>query len=171
MRWVEFLIHFLTAQGQTLQRLAALFGEEDLLEMLEEVGESYEVKPLILDLNPERFQSAGDASGSGNPYQQLEWAVTELKLSPTLEFHLWAYPFYRYMIESGVELDARVGPFPDDFTHVLVNEAVKQAKDWVQRLPIAPEHSLQAEKAALVSWLRFRSEVLKRFGQSPMVPI
>lgn len=39
MRLVEFLVHLLEAHAQTLQRLAALFGEERLLEMLETAGE------------------------------------------------------------------------------------------------------------------------------------
>src|SRR5690348_2631519 len=40
MKLLEFVIQVLKTQGQTLQRLAAFFGEEELLQMLEMAGET-----------------------------------------------------------------------------------------------------------------------------------
>ena len=53
----------------------------------------------------------------------------------------------------------------------LVDEAVEQAEAWVKNLPIAPEFALQAQRAAHVPWLRFRTQVLKRIGKRPMGPV
>ena len=71
MRLVEFLIFLLEAHAHTLHRLAALFGEEMLLHMLEESGDK------IAELTaPPRFRTEWfeppQNSGFSSPYAELE---------------------------------------------------------------------------------------------------
>lgn len=174
MRLVDFLIHLLDAHAQTLQRLAALFGEEVLLEMLETAGESPstegEETPALPRLeSPWLDPPSFDASYS--PYAELEAAVHDMKLPAVFEFHLWAYPPYRAYIESPLDLNSKIRGPGGDVGTVLVDEAVAQAEAWIKKLPIPPEHGLQAERAAHIPWLRFRAEVLKRIGRRPLGPV
>jgi hypothetical protein len=152
----------LEAQAQTLQRLAALFGEDILLEIIErgaEIDEELGKEPVAISMS--WFQSAQASSGS--PYAELEGAVRDFKLAPTLHFHIWAYPVYRSFIESKLELSARViNP------QAVVDVALTGSKAWLNRLPIATEFRKQAEAAADVPWLRFRTTVLKDLGQRPI---
>jgi hypothetical protein len=162
MRLVDFLIRMLEAQAQTLQRLAALFGEDILLEILERGAEIDEEAgsqrpPIQLSW----FQKAGGTGES--PYAELEGAVRDFKLSPVLQFHIWAYPGYRAFIESKVELGARVTN-----PQAVVEAALECSKRWLAVLPIAPEFRSQAERAAEVPWIRFRTTVLKDLGQRPI---
>lgn len=170
MRLVEFLIQLLEAHANTLHRLAALFGEEALLQMLEDSGER-----IGEETAPARFEEswfeAPRPQGFSSPYAELESAVHDCKLPAVLEFHLWAYPHYRAFIECGLELDARIPGPGGDAGIQLVDEAVEQAEAWIRRLPIAPEFSQQASRAAHVPWLRFRTQVLKRIGKRPMGPV
>ena len=170
MRLVDFLIYLLEAQAQTLHRLAALFGEEMLLHMLEESGDR-----IAEQVAPSRFRldwfEPPLSTGYSSPYAELEGAVHDFKLPAVLEFHLWAYPFYRAFIESGLELDARIPGPGGDAGLLLVDEVVEQAEAWVKLLPIAQEFSLQAQRAAHMPWLRFRTQALKRIGKRPMGPV
>jgi hypothetical protein len=161
VRLVDFLIRLLEAQAQTLQRLAALFGEDILLEILErgaELGEEQGIEPPPISLA--WFKPNG---GEGSPYAQLEGAVRDLKLSPVLLFHLWAYPTYRSFIESKLELGSRVTN-----PQAVVDAALAGQKQWLSLLPIATEFRIQAERAAEVPWIRFRTTVLKDLGQRPI---
>lgn len=172
MRIVDFLIQVLEAHADTLKRLAALLGEERLLELLENAPEeSSSVAPsaVIHELSAARGPQGGFPSGAA--YRELEGSVHEFGLPEFLEFHLWAYPYYRAFIESAIELESRVpGPGGDAGT-VLVEEAVASAQAWVRRLPLPPQIGLQAERAAHVPWLRFRTNVLRRIGKRPMGPV
>ena len=168
MKLVDFLIQLLEAHAQTLQRLAALFGEPGLLQLLEEAGELPDLPP-IETLKPEYFQPPHP--GEYPAYAQLEGAVREVKLPAVLEFHLWAYPHYRAFIESSIDLNSRIQGAGGDAGQALVDEAVARAQNWVQRLPMPPGLGLQAERAAHIPWLKFRSNVLKRIGRRPMGPV
>jgi hypothetical protein len=161
MRLVDFLILLLEAQAQTLQRLAALFGEEIVLEMLENAQERPEPSPQKIQFG---WFSRSSAQAGGSPYSELEGAVRELKLSPVLQFHLWAYPVYRAFIESELELSARIeNPQP------AIDVVMDGAKVWLDTLPIAsPELRAHAERAAEVPWVRFRTTVLRGMGQRPI---
>ncbi|MCM2321702.1 MAG: hypothetical protein NDJ90_00390 [Oligoflexia bacterium] len=173
MRIVDFLCQLLEAHAETLRRLAALLGEEALLELLENAGDTEQAVPERGDAFIERTASrllAPQRSG-GSAYQQLEGAVHEFGLPAVLEFHLWAYPHYRAFIESPIDLESRIpGPGGDTGT-ALVEEAVAQAQAWVRHLPLPSQLGLQAERAAHVPWLRFRTNVLKRIGRRPMGPV
>jgi hypothetical protein len=170
----ELCQEVLMSQAQTLKRLAALFGEEALLELLEQGDEddtvSSEGEDLGIDWKEcfERPTSAsrGRAPSEGNAYQSLEGVVQEAELPAVLEFHLWAFPPYRALIESPQGLDARVKQGPAALT--LVDALVRAADQWIKKLPIAPALAPRAEQAAQVPWLRFRTEVLKRLGQRPL---
>jgi hypothetical protein len=169
VRLVDFLIFLLEAHAHTLHRLAALFGEEIFVHMLEESGDSIAGQMAPPKFRTEWFEPAHGVSGS--PYAELEGAVSEMKLPAMLEFHLWAYPHYRSFIESGLELGCRIPGPGGDAGILLVDEAVDQAEAWVKKLPIAAEFALQASRAAHMPWLRFRTQVLKRIGKRPMGPV
>lgn len=176
MRLIDFLIYLLQAHGQTLGRLAAFFGEERFVEMLEEAGEDME-----RSLPPSKFAEASGAeviwldpshpSSNANAYTELEGAVRDMNLPAMLEFHLWAYPHYRAFIESSLELNARIRGPGYESGAALVDEACMQAEAWMKRLHIPPSVAPQAERAAQIPWLRFRSEVLKRIGKRPLGPV
>lgn len=176
MRLVDFLISVLQAHGQTLGRLAAFFGEERFFEMLEEAGEDME-----RSLPPSKFvnttgaeviwlDSPGPGSNS-NAYAELEGAVRDMNLPAMLEFHLWAYPHYRAFIESSLDLNSRIRGPGYESGAALVDEACMQAEAWIKRIPIPAALAPQAERAAQIPWLRFRSEVLKRIGKRPLGPV
>jgi hypothetical protein len=170
MKLIDFLIHLLATQAKTLQRLAAFFGEEELLQMLESAGdeESEDALPILID--PKWFDQP-KTTDSPSAYAQLEGSVREFKLPAVLEFHLWAYPFYRSIIESSLNLKSVIRGDDGSAGEKLVNEAIAQATIWIKKLPIHPEVSIQAERAALVPWLRFRSEVLKKIGKRPFASL
>ncbi len=179
MRLVDFLIALLEAHGQTLMRLAAFFGEEKIIEMIEEVGDSPsspESAPLLSI--QQDWQAPDRVTASGSAYAELENAVHELKLPAMLEFYVWAYPHYRAFIESPLELTSKIQTRPhgpgssgNDAGTILVEEALAQAQGWIRRLPISPSIAVQAERAAQVPWIRFRAEVLKRIGKRPLGPV
>lgn len=168
MRLVEYLIQLLEAHAQTLQRLAAFFGEERLIELLEEEPHP---EPRV----PTRISASwfdGILPGrSSSPYTELEGAVREFNLPAVLEFHLWAYPPYRDFIESPLDLNSRIQGPGGEAAGVMVEEAVAQARAWMRRLPIRPEVASQAEQAAYIPWLRFRTQVLKQIGKRPLGPV
>ncbi len=166
MRLVDFLILLLEAHGETLKRLAAFFGEERFFDMLENSDAG--ARP-VLSANTLAFTSSGIANSSRSPYLELEGAVRESGLPEILEFHLWAYPYYRAFIESGVDLAA---PLKDGNSGTaLIEEAVTAAKEWIRLVPIPPVLSAQAETAASVPWIRFRSSAFKKMGLRPMGPV
>ena len=180
MRLVEFLVYLLQAHGQTLGRLAAFFGEERFIEMLEEAGEELG-EGQSGAMSPSKFAHASgaevrwlDPSHSGtnaNAYTELEGAIRDMNLPSVLEFHLWAYPHYREFIESSLELNARIKGPGYESGAALVDEACQYAEAWVKRLHIPPTIAPQAERAAQIPWLRFRAEVLKRIGKRPLGPV
>ena len=184
IKLIDFLIHVLEAQANTLQRLAAFFGEDEFLQILESVEEpdSRETKNHaakeeaklndIFQLNVPNVLKRTSTADIASCYARLEGAVREMKLPAFLEFHLWAYPFYRLMIESSYDLQSPLSRDRDRImTDQLVNASVAHAQAWVKTLPIHPELSLQTERTALIPWLRFRTEFLKKMGRSPFVSL
>jgi hypothetical protein len=171
MRLVEFLILILEAHGQTLTRLAAILGEDVLLEMLESAGEGDEATGKIPSTELELPELDPPQGGSGVPYAELEGSVREMKLPAVLEFHLWAYPHYRAFIESSLNLNARIRGSGSDQGIQLVDAAIAEAREWVRKLPLPPQISQQAERAAEIPWLRFRTLALKRIGKRPLGPV
>ena len=169
LRLGEFLTLILLTHAQTLKRLAAFFGEEEFLQLLEKAGDNEAPRTHPFALQPEWFESHSTPTGAG--YAELEGAVLELNLPPVLEFHVWAYPFYRKLIESRFELSDVIRTRDPDAVKILVEEASLQARDWVRQLPIHPELSDQAERIALNPWIRFRAEALKKAGKHPVVSL
>lgn len=170
MRLAEFLVSILQAHAQTLQRLAALFGEEELIEIIENAGDLFpsELKPeWVESLDP----PASGAPSASSAYSELEGSVQELNLSPILEFYLWAYPTYRSFIESELDLNARIRGSGTPIGVDMVDTAVEQAEHWIRHLRLPAAQSQLATRAAHVPWLRFRTEVLKRIGRRPLGPV
>ncbi len=173
MRLVDFLSALLTAHGQTLSRLAAFFGEDVFIEMLEDSGETIE-DALPASKFAKKIHADGviwldsPQSSNANAYMQLEGAVREIGLPEFLQFHLWAYPHYRAFIESSLDLNSRIrADANSDAAVQLVEEAVQQAQAWVRALPIPPMAAPAAERAAQMPWIRFRTEILKHLGKRP----
>jgi hypothetical protein len=178
VRLVEFLIALLEAHGETLKRLAALFGEENLMELLEMAGDEDQPRkepvqslPPLKLVDPAFFDAPSPFSATDSTYAELEGAVRELNLPAVLEFHLWAYPHYRAFIESPIDLNSRIPGPGGDAGIALVDEAVAQAEAWVKSLPMSSLVRDQASRAAHVPWLKFRAHVLKRIGKRPLGPV
>lgn len=177
MRLVDFLVLLLRAQAETLKRLGAFFGEETLVTMLEDAGESFDDRRLA-GLEPEKFARSSVASvawiessashSGGNAYAELEGTMHELGLPEVLEFHLWAYPHYRAAIESAIDLNARLPAGGGETGMVLIEEAVAAAEAWTKMLAIPPAVAAAASKAASTPWIRFRTEAMKKMGRRPL---
>jgi hypothetical protein len=174
MRLVDFLILLLETHAETLRRLAAFFGEEEFFEILEASGDEEDAEKKDNSDNQKILELVLEKplpGASESVYQELEGAVQEFNLPAILEFHLWAYPHYRAFIESPLDLNSRIpGPGGNTGT-ALVEEAVEQAKNWIKRLHIPSHLGVQAERAAFVPWLRFRTTALKRIGRRPLGPV
>lgn len=171
MTWIEFLVHILKAHAQTLHRLAAFFGEETLFQLLERVGESSDDSEPSFKIKKEWLTTT---TGSDTPsaYLELEGAVHSMHLSSVLEFHIWAYPFYRVIIESSVNLKAKIPDHPGSrVLEILVEEATVQAQTWTKKLPIPPELAIQTRSIAQVPWIRFRTTVLGKTGRRPVIAL
>ncbi|MDR3608258.1 MAG: hypothetical protein P4M08_12885 [Oligoflexia bacterium] len=168
MRLVEFLILVLGSHSETLMRLAALFEEENLVELLEMAGD---IEQPPIRVPAEYFENPWPHSTPSDPYMELEGAVRDMKLPAVLQFHLWAYPYYRAFIESPLDLNARLPAPGGDAGVALAEDAIAQAEAWVRRLPMNPQVMDQACRAAQVPWLRFRVAVLKRVGRRPLGPV
>jgi|GEM_PF-650685 len=167
VRLVDFLITLLEAHAQSLQRLAALFGEEMLMDMLENAPEleaEQEIGPTI-PIHREWFKPSPQTAAN---YAELEGAVREIPLSAVLQFHLWAYPHYRVFIESDLELSDRTDPDNPEVVARLADDALAQAEAWLRKLPIAPEFFKQAHSAANLPWIKFRANLLKKAGLRPL---
>jgi hypothetical protein len=163
-QWTILLQPSFTPQDLSLDfdrwRLAALCGEEILLEMLEAAPEI----PREAGVRVQAAWFSGGRTPGPSPYAELEGAVRELKLSPVLTFHLWAYPTYRRFIESKHELSSRLSN-----PQAAIDASLEAARQWLGNLPIvAGELRAQAERAAEVPWIRFRTTVLKDVGQRPI---
>jgi hypothetical protein len=110
MTWTEFLIDLLRAHSETLQRLAAFLGENVLVELLEKASDTMDALSCDFVICPEWIQvteGRGENAAFSASYIELEGAVQEMHLSPVLEFYVWAFPFYRYMIESSIPFDPK----------------------------------------------------------------
>lgn len=181
MKFSDFLILLLQAQAQALLRLAALFGEDALIEMLEISGEreregEFRADPAWVRAPKKApaHKTPADSKEKGepprSPYRVLEGAVRELGLPSVLEFHLWAYPFYRSLIEADLSLDAELaGPTAAEPSRIpIIEAAIAQSEKWVHGLPIPPALSGRAEQAVRTPWMRFRTEAFRRMGHRPI---
>lgn len=172
MRLVDFLVLVLEAHAETLKRLAAFFGEEKLLEMLEASDDAeHELPALDLKLIPFAPVGTGLPAGGRSPYVELEGTVREFGLPAVLEFHLWAYPHYRAYIESDLDLASVITDGNRQAGVTMIDEAIREAREWVRRLPIPPAVSQPAEAAAGAPWIRFRASALKKMGLRPIGPV
>ncbi|MBL7716162.1 MAG: hypothetical protein JNL01_11925 [Bdellovibrionales bacterium] len=170
MRLVDFLIHVMVAHAQTLQRLAALFGEEALIELLEKAGDRQpESDPNLVLKWKDFFEEKVDPGPSA--YAEIENAVRDINLPAVFEFHLWSYPYYRAFIEGPIDLQARIirssqlGGNPlHDRSMKLIEDATDAASQWIRSLELPSDLSKQAESVAQIPWLKFRADSLRRMG-------
>ncbi len=165
MKLTEFLILLLQTQSFTLQKLAGILGEELLLELLEIAGDETQTPEWKGSPIESSWFEPPRAGNHRMPYAEIEGAVRELHLPATLEFHLWAYPYYRLIVESSISLNSIVSKNKDT-VECLVAHALEHANHWIKALPIEPEHSRQIEQAALAPWLKFRSQVFRKLGNN-----
>ena len=178
----DFLAELLQAHGQVLLRLAALLGENELLELLEQAEELHPSDEISTErerkweseIRARLVSSPGDSAHEGLAI--IQSTIHDMNLPSVLEFYVWAYPHYRAFVESGIDLSYRIPRItatgaPSESGVSLVEEAVFQAKEWFMKLPIHPAQAPAAERAAEIPWLRFRTEVLKRVGKRPLGPV
>jgi hypothetical protein len=173
VRLTDFIVLLLEAHAHTLQRIAALLGEDTLIEILELTGERQaeleeeRIKKLPLKQmvkpNPRKYLQS-------SAYGEIEHAVQQLKLSPMLEFHLWSYPAYRELIESPLDLESIIDT-EGDAINQFTEHAVEQARNWMHELHLPPDISKRAEAAASVPWTRFRMTVLTKSGKKPFLTV
>jgi hypothetical protein len=181
VRLAEFLAQILATHGEVLLRLAALIGEEELLELLEKAEELHPADDTLDEferwdawLKERLVTSPGESAPQA--MAEIQSTVSSLDLPEVLEFYVWAYPGYRAYVETSAGLAMRIprqGPTgaPSESGLQLTEDAVSRAKAWFRRLPLPPQIVATAERAAEVPWLRFRSEVLKRVGRRPLGPV
>ncbi|MBU6375673.1 MAG: hypothetical protein KGQ59_06730 [Bdellovibrionales bacterium] len=172
----EFLAEILQAHGQVLLRLAALLGEEELLELLEQAEEMDNSTKTLWESDTRARLVSSPRESASDGLGLIQSTVLEMNLPSVLEFYVWAYPHYRAFIESGIDLSFRIPRVtptggPSESGVSLVEEAVSQGKEWFRKLPIHPTMASAAERAAEIPWLRFRAEVLKRVGKRPLGPV
>ena len=192
MRLVDFLTALLEAHGQALHGIAALLGEEELIEAIDQmegapaVDEETEkahafVKSIALEvaalarsgeLPAGAAASAAVLRGSaGDPYLILEGAVRDFNLTPVLEFYLWTYPLYRAWIEGELPLDWVIPSPGTDIGTRMVDDAVARAERWMQLLMLPRPIAMRAEQYSRGPWLKFRAGALKRAGRRPLGPV
>lgn len=180
VRLLDFLVAVLAAHAHTLNRLAALFSEEMLVEVLERAGEAADDRAMAardagtaetpdptarlnLRWNPSTSQLAASA------YQELETAISDFRVSKILEFHLWAYPYYRQWIQSPTDLAETLDLESDPSAiNRLAEDAMLDAQAWVRALPISPDFGRRAELASQAAWVRFRTDLLRKAGLRPI---
>jgi hypothetical protein len=171
---VDFLMQLLQTHGKALQRLAAFFGEEVLLHLLEDAGERLENEPVAFRVDSSWFEAPARVPSKSlgrSPYSELEGAVQELNLPSVLEFYLWTYPFYRKLIEGPHHLRSQLRGPSHPGAALLTEGALEYAKLWIKQVVVSPEFAAQAERSALTPWLRFRAEFLKKMGTRPIVSL
>jgi hypothetical protein len=172
MTVAELLTQLLITHAHVLQRLAAYFGEEELFELLEKASEIREEQQGKNPKSPFKFQKdwfipAPLKIARTSPYAELDGTVREMNLPAVLEFHLWAYPFYREWIESSVDLRATINPTSQGGS-LTVQEALAQAKSWLSSLPVHPIHAERVITLGMTPWIRFQSEIMKKLGARPL---
>jgi hypothetical protein len=162
----NYLEMLLKAQGESLARLAAFFGEEKLLEMLEDRDEERDgeifSKTILnkIHKSAEHFEATAQEASL---YGALQGAVSEAHLSEPLEFHLWAFAPYRRLVEGSVPLSMPIqDALPD-----LVEESLRYSTHWLNSLAISSIVFPQAKAGFEPVWVRFRAQMLKSSGLSP----
>lgn len=166
MNFSEFIIEFLQAHSETLILLDDQYGTEILLKILDSAAETYETKPCTFKIDPNWFEQPKKRQAN-SALLEIKQAVQSFKLPVTLEFHVWAYPFYRELIESPIDLESQFCNSASSGIEILIEESLNQAKEWTNRFPISSAIKKQTESLALGPWLKFRSRVLKRVGKLP----
>lgn len=170
MQIVELLISLLETQAQTLKRLAAFFGEEKLVDILESSPDLSCSPPLPIKRN--WIQETSQNLSHDRVYQKLEGCVRDQNLSASLEFHLWAYPCYRAWIEASLDLTAEIQLRDDpheDRLHLFVEEIRNEATKWAQNLAIPTPLKPAAEQAAQIPWLRLRTKLFQKAGRRSLI--
>lgn len=169
MRLTQFLSLLLQAQAEVLKQLALLFGDEELVELLEERDETLHNLRSNQHAAISLWRELQTTSNpSFNPMGELQGAVRETGIPEVLEFYLWAFPYYRDWIESDLDLD---GSFPKENQEklsLIIEYSVQQGKRWVQTLPIPSTLGPKIEKATEGPWVRFRAQCLASSGQKAL---
>ena len=107
MQLHQFLAALIHTYGSVLKNLEAFFGEEIFTEIMERapelaLTEREKINPRLYFHEESRPHEANDE----DPYETIRSAVLSLKLTPSAEFYVWAYPPYRYFVECPLPLDA-----------------------------------------------------------------
>jgi len=170
LRLVDFVMALLEAHALTLLRLVVYFGEPKLIELLESVPDDDAASAGVGDfaLLPGVDDALTPPPPMGpqlkHPFTEIEGHVGELGVSSLLEFYLWAYPGYRMWAESALDLGAQLVPSNPKLLEAMIDQAVRQNRTWLGRLPIPSDLFASVERSAQVPWVRFRTDILRRSG-------
>ncbi len=167
LRIVDLLTALLTAHAETLVRLSALLGEEELLGLLDEFEDPVPEDGLKVSL--EWNEGSVEVLPRGetlphSPYALLEGTVRELGLPAFLEFYLWAFPPYRFFVEGSTPLDARFTEAGAASLDRLTRALMEDGLQWVRNLRVPSSVSRELEQSQKSPWLKFRSSVMDRAG-------
>lgn len=180
MQFFRLIIETQITHAEVLRVLSRSLGEGALLNAIDKNRDdksrdqtdfAIDPKINIEELEIDTFSAEGQNHNSDlTPFEELELAINKMDLSQDLENYLWTYPFYRYFIESTVELTANISPINGQL-HQLADEAMRQAELWVQSLPLPSEDRMEATQRSRSIWLKFRSRVLKSTGIKPFLSV
>lgn len=163
----------LRTQAELLKSLEASYGEDGAIELLESAEPTEALQALEEEvLRAEWFEplsaaSEEEATAQGaSAYAELEQFARDLGLQERLEFHLWAFPGYRLLVESALPLtstlrarDAKLDP-PAEVMRLLQ----RFFEEWLRSLPMAPDQHLSWQKRLHAEWLKLRSQLHKKLG-------
>lgn len=170
MKLADLLAQILESHGEGLKRLAAYFGEEAFMELIESgtpEEPAHQAKLTAIAKKTqgvERIQTLEMDQG----YREIQSRVRDLGLPEFLEFYLWAFPPYRALIENSVELGASLPRENQALSRELVDGVIHGAEFWIRSLPIPTASFAAAERAYQVPWIRFRDVALRKLGISPL---
>jgi hypothetical protein len=160
----DLLALLLQTQAETLMRLGALFGEDTLLDMLENSDEPREdsperAKPLLSQwTEPSAIRGVPD---SGAAYARISNAVSGRGIPEFFEFHVFAWPYYRVWVEGEIDFNRVIRV---DAAPVIAEAALAASRAFVDRLPMPDEYRPRARAAAEVPWVKFAGDVKARAG-------
>jgi hypothetical protein len=161
MKLADYLIQILRAHAMVLERVSALLGEDDWIEILEGIDEDLLQqlkKPDPALISADRLL-APNTPDQSPPWMMIEGHVREFGLAARLEFYLWSYPYYRVWIESELDLHSEILR-PEEW----ITEAIAFETQWLRLLPIRPQDFLRVEQAVHAVHLKLRASTLERAG-------
>lgn len=171
MIYADFLGEFLSAHADALGRLAEFMSEDILVELLED-ERPHTPNPALKKIIDQIWDPTVIGEFGNSPYQKLELWVKAHKLPSMLEFHVWAYPAYRMLIEASLTPESGT---KIDMNSKLFDELIAQCRSegiaWITSQKLEGTLKTEAEKCVDQAWIKFRAQFLKRLGRKTLVVV